>query len=164
MAARKSTKKTVKAQTAANDAFASAESVQDAARKQYETFFSAFTETADAMRAESEELMTTVRGNLEDVQARMQTVSADLAVAAREEAAEAVEFVNELSRAKSIADAMEIQRGYYTKLFEERVARARELTEVSLEAAKASFAPFNKSFSAFGNVAAFEKFMPFGGK
>jgi hypothetical protein len=156
MAARKTTKKTVKSETVANDTF-SPDAFSATAREQYDAFVARMTETAETMRAESEEIMTTVRDNFETVQAKMQTVSADLAVAAREEAAEAVEFVNELSRAKSIADAMEIQRGYYTKLFEERVARARELTDVSVEAARASLAPFGKTFSL-------EKFMPFGAK
>ena len=99
------------------------------------------------------------------IKARMRVVSADALTAARDEMTEAVEFANSLARAKTVADALELQRGYWTKLFETRVERARAATEASVEATREMFDPINRSFAAaFSMTPSFDKFFPFGSK
>ncbi|MEE2691134.1 MAG: phasin family protein [Pseudomonadota bacterium] len=142
-----------------------AQAFSNTARDQFDTLLAAYNDQAETFRSQTEELMETVRGNFETAQTRFQSVNADLMSAAREEMAEAVDFANELARAKTFADALEIQRGYWTNLFQTRVERTRELTNATVEAARESFEPFSKSLgSAFAPTAAFEKFFPFAAK
>lgn len=163
-AARKTAKTETKVVDAkANDAFASFENISNATRDQFETFVAAFAENSDALRGQAEELIETCRGGFETANEQIRSASADLMNAAREETAEAVEFVNELARARTVADALELQRDYWTNLFETRVARARDLAQASFDAARASFEPLTKSMNAFP-ASGFEKFFPFAAK
>ncbi len=109
-------------------------------------------------------MIESFRGSFESARTRMQSVNAELVRAAREETANAVDFVNDLARAKSVADMLEIQRGYWSNLFETRSERAKNLANVSVEAARESFEPISKSLNAFSANASFEKFMPFSAK
>lgn len=163
MAIKKAVRKTVKAvdETTTN-AFGA--NFAEAANDQFQTVFNTFSESAETLREQSEDVLAALRTNLETAQSRFQTVSADLATAAREEASEAVTFVNELARAKTVADALEIQRSYWTNLFETRVERTRELAKSSVEAARELFEPFSKSMTTLPAFASFEKFFPFASK
>ncbi|MFZ5616126.1 MAG: phasin family protein [Pseudomonadota bacterium] len=145
--------------------FTDAAAWTDAAREQYETALRTFSDSAEKFRVQTEESFASAREGFEAANERMRAVSADAAAAAREEMSEAVEFANSLARAKSVSDALEIQRDYWTKLFETRVERARAMTEASSEAAREAFEPLNRSFaSAFAFAPAFDKFFPFGSK
>lgn len=149
----------------AETAFAAVNNWSDAARDQYETALKTFNDNAEKFRAEAEEAMAAARDSFDVANERIKTVNADLMTAAREEMSEAVEFANELARAKSVADAFEIQRDYFNKLFETRAARFRAMTEASADAARAAFEPMTKSYaSAFSFAPSFDKFFPFGGK
>ncbi len=148
------------AETAAD----AAATFSNAARDQFDTLLTAFNDQAETFRGQTEELMQTVRGNFETAQTRFQSVNADLLNAAREEMAEAVDFANELTRAKTFTDALEIQRAYWTNLFQTRVERTRELTNTAVEATRESFEPFSKSFSTAFTPASFEKLFPFAAK
>ncbi len=150
-------------ETATTDAFASFENVSNAARDQYETFVAAVSENTDTLREQTEEIFETCRGSFETANAQLRSAGAELLTAARAEAAEAVEFVNELARAKTVADALEIQRDYWTNLYETRLERARTLAQASFDAARVSFEPLSKSLGAFP-AAGFEKFFPFAAK
>ncbi|MFN0024473.1 MAG: phasin family protein [Parvularculaceae bacterium] len=152
-------------ETANETAFATANAWTDNARGQYETAMKTFNESAEKFRADAEEAMSAAREGFDAANERMKSVNADVMSAAQEEISGAVEFASELSRAKSITDAFEIQRGYYTKLFETRTERFRALTEASNEAAKAAFEPMTKGYaSAFSFTPSFDKFFPFSGK
>jgi len=161
------TKKTAP-EGAAQDAFAAfgdVSSFADAAREQYETALKTFNENAEKFRAQTEESMNSTREGLEAASERMRAVSVDAMTHAREEMTEAVDFANELARAKSISDALELQRNYWTKLFNTRVERAKAMTEASVEASRSAFEPLNKSFtSAFAYAPSFDKFFPFASK
>lgn len=151
------------------DAFASANAWTDAARDQYETALKTFNDQAEKFRADTEEAFTAAREGFDAANERLQAVNADVMTAAREEITEAVEFANELARAKSIGDAFEIQRGYYTKLFETRSERFRSMTEASADAARAAFEPMTKGYASAFSFApsfpmSFDKFFPFAGK
>jgi hypothetical protein len=149
----------------AETAFATVNNWSDAARDQYETALKTFNDTAEKFRAETEEAFAAARTGFDAANERMQTVNADIMAAARDEISDAVEFANEIARAKSAADAFEIQRGYFTKLFDTRAARFRSLTEASADAARAAFEPMTKSYAtAFSFAPSFDKFFPFGGK
>lgn len=161
--ARKTTAKAAPKKAAepiAADAFAPFENMTNASRDQFETFVAAMTENADTLRDQAEDLFETCRGSFEAAGEQMRAVNADLIEAAREETAEAVEFVTELARAKTFADALELQRDYWSNLFETRMQRARDLTNTSVEAARASFEPLSKSMAAFP-PASFQKMFPF---
>ena len=162
MATKKATRKTTKLVDA--NTFETTEGFTQAANDQFQTAFNAFNENAETMREHAEGVFAAVRENIETAQSRFQSVSRDLVEAAREEASEAVTFVNELARARTIADALEIQRSYWTNLFETRVERTREFARTTTEAARESFEPFSKSLTAFPGLASFEKFFPFAAK
>jgi hypothetical protein len=146
-------------------AFTDPAAFADAARDQYETALKSFNDGAEKIRLQTEETMTTARESFETASERLRAVSVDAMTAAREEMTEAVDFANELAKAKSITDALEIQRDYWTRLFETRVERARAMHEASVEATRDAFEPFNRSFTtAFSFTPAFDKFFPFGAK
>jgi len=159
--AAKVTAKPAKSAAPAGDALASAEKITQAARDQFEQVVSVFNENAETLRAQSEDALETVRENFTAAQERFEAANRELADATREEIADAVDLVNDLGRAKTVADAMEIQRDYWTNLFEARVERSREMTETSVKATREAFEPINKSMSAFGATASFEKLFPF---
>lgn len=146
-------------------AFGDVASFADAARDQYETALKSFSDSAEKFRAEAEASMTSAREGFEAASERMRDVSADALTHAREEMTQAVDFANELARAKSISDALELQRTYWTKLFDARVERARAYAEASVEASRSAFEPLNKSMtSAFAFAPSFDKFFPFASK
>lgn len=150
---------------AAQNAFGDVSSFADAARDHYETALKSFNDSAEKFRVQTEETMSSARESFEVASERMRSVSADALTHAREEMTGAVDFANELARAKSISDALELQRNYWTKLFDARVERARAFTEASVEASRSAFEPLNKSFtSAFAFAPSFDKFFPFGTK
>jgi hypothetical protein len=149
----------------ADTAFAAVSNWSDAARDQYETALKTFNDTAEKFRAEAEEAFAAARTGFDAANERIQAVNADVMTATREEISDAVEFANELARAKSVSDAFEIQRSYFTKLFETRTARFRSLTEASAEAARAALDPMTKTYAtAFSFAPSFDKFFPFAGK
>lgn len=153
------------AEAAPEEMMALAGAWTDAAREQYETALKSFSDNAEKFRAQTEESLASAREGFEAANERMRVVSADALTAARDEMTEAVEFANSLARAKTVADALELQRGYWTKLFETRVERARVATEASVEATREMFDPINRSFAAaFSMTSSFDKFFPFGSK
>ena len=101
----------------AEASFSTANAFTDVAQQQYETVVKTFTESADEFRAKAEEAAESMREGFETARERFGAVNADMMTAAREEMTEAVEFANELARAKTLADAFEIQHAYWTKLF-----------------------------------------------
>lgn len=164
MAAKKSASNAAEPTSAFADALPMS-AFADAAREQYETAMSAFTDNAEKFRTQSEETFAAARDGFDAASERMRTASADIIAHAREEMADAVDLANELARAKSVTDAIELQRSYWTKLLDARVARAKSLTDASVEATREAFAPFNKSLNTASFFApAFDKFFPFASK
>jgi len=123
--------------------------------------FSTFSENVDTVRAQTEDMVKTVQSNFETANERLQSANADMMNAAREEMSEAMTFANDLAGAKTIADAMEIQRDYWTNLFETRMDRAREMTEVSVSTTREMFEPMSETLSNNFQSDAFEKLFPF---
>ena len=101
----------------AETAFDAVNNWSDAARDQYETALKSFNDSAEKFRADAEEAFAATREGFDAASERMKSLNADAMAAAQEEISGAVEFANELARAKSVADAFEIQRVDYTKLF-----------------------------------------------
>ncbi|MEZ5920757.1 MAG: phasin family protein [Parvularculaceae bacterium] len=152
-------------ETVAEAPFAAAGAWSDAAKDQYETALKAFNDGAEKFRVDAEEALASTREGFEAAGERMRSVNADMLAAAREEMTDAVEFANELARAKSLGDALEIQKEYWTGLFAARSERARAFTEASVEATREAFEPMTKSYTAaFSFAPAFDKFFPFAGK
>lgn len=156
-------------ENAPETAFAAAGAWSDAARGQYETALKSFNDSAEKFRADAEEAFAATKDGFEAANERMQSLNADAMAAAQEEITGAVEFANELARAKSVGDAFEIQRTYFTKLFETRSERLRAMTEASADAARAAFEPMTKTYASAFSFApsfpmAFDKFFPFAGK
>ncbi|MBB5517288.1 phasin family protein [Amphiplicatus metriothermophilus] len=150
---------------AANEAFATAGAFAETAARQYDAFLTAFNGQAEAVRENAEEFAEAARANLETIQNRARAVSADFVAAAQDETARAIDFANELVRARTVADALEIQRDYWTNLFETRLERVRKLADASVETARESFEPFAKSLNAAAATAgSLGKVFPFAAK
>ncbi len=137
----------------------------DAARAQYETAMKAFSDNAEKFRAQTEDSIASTRQGFEAANERLRAAGAEAFAAAREEMTDAVEFANGLARARSVTDALELQREYWTRLFETRIARSRAMTEATVEATREMFAPVNRSVAAsFTMAPGFDNFFPFGSK
>ncbi|GAB4522382.1 MAG: hypothetical protein Kow00133_09900 [Amphiplicatus sp.] len=150
---------------AAEEAFATAGAFAETAARQYDAFLTAFNSQAEAVRENAEEFAEAARANLETIRNRARAVNADFVAAAQDETARAIDFANELASARTIADALEIQRSYWTELFETRLERARKFADLSVETARETFEPFVKSLDAgFAKTRAFEKLFPFAAK
>ena len=156
---------TAEAKAESHDVHADAFDMSNVAREQYDSLVKAFSENAEEFQGRTQELMDAARETIEAAQARLQALNAEAMEAARTEMTEAVDFANELSRAKTVADALEIQRDYWARFFEGRMDRSRALTQASLDAMKESFEPMNRSMaSAFAAAPSFAGFFPFGSK
>lgn len=151
----------VKTAVVNEDAFKSFENLADAAREQFETAMKTFTGASEEWRKQSEALSAEMRERFEKNQKLVAAANAELVEAARTETADAVQFVNDLARARTFADAIEIQRGYWTKLFESRIEQARAITGTAVDVARDSVAPAKTEFGAFFNGKAFEEFFRF---
>lgn len=168
-AAKRATKTAEKTVNAAADAAASnghatfkvAEDFQAAAREQFESAMSAFSGNADEWRERSEEVIDEMRARFEKQQEIATQMNADMVAAAQDEMSDAVQFMNDLTKAKTFADALDIQREYWTSLFETRMERTREMTGASVEAARDSMTPMRTDFGAFFNTGAMEKMFRF---
>ena len=151
--------KTVKApETPDVMSFSSATDWTTAAKEQFETLMSSFTGNFDDMRAQAEDLSETAQARMKSVQDHAAKTNALLMEAAQEEMNNAVQFASDLGKVKSFADALSLQQAYVTKLFETRMANAREFTESSVEAARETMSPMD---TPFANMKAFEKFFAF---
>ena len=147
-----------KTKPSASEAASPVDALTDGARAQFEKLFTEFNDNADAMRSQAEEIFATVRENMDTTSEQFKSLNEEFVSAARDEVADAVEFTNELSRAKTVVDALEIQRNYWTNLFESRLERTRDLTDSSVEAARKSFTPMSEVFAASFKTTPIESF------
>ncbi len=151
-------------ETASNE---SAFAFSNAARDQYDTLLKAYSENAEEMHGRTQELMDATRASFETAQARFQEVGVEAFDAARQEMTDAVEFTNELAGAKTVAEALEIQRGYWSRFFEGRMERSRSLTQATVDAVRDSVEPVSDSLKTTFKTEAFpgfNAFFPFAGK
>ena len=140
-----------------SDAFA----FSDAAREQYDALLKSLNENAEEFQGRTQEFFDATREGFETAQSRLQEASAEAMDAARQEMTEAVDFANDLARAKTVADALEIQREYWTRLFETRVERTRDATQAAVDAMREVVEPMNKSMgAAFNNTPPLTTFFP----
>ena len=154
----KSTDQAEAGATMYNDTVSHFEAAADQARSQFERLYTNFNEQAETFRGQANDMIETVRSNVETTQAHIKSVNAELVEHVRTEMAEAVDFANELARAKTVADAFEIQRSYWTRLFETRVERARGIANASAEVARETIEPFSKTLTTAFAPAGFERF------
>lgn len=168
--AKTTTKKTVKsaakkADAAVNAALANsdgafkhAEDFTASARGHVENFYSQMTDMSEDWRETAED----VAGEIQTRVSRQQEVASELGQhmvdAARTEMSDAVQFANELTQAKTFADALEIQQNYFTSLFERRIERSREMTERTVEVTKEAMSPMNADFGSFFSARPFDAF------
>ncbi len=133
----------------------------NAAKNQFDTMLNAFGGDFEDMRAKAEEMSEEVQARFKATQDRAAQTNAMLIEAAQEEVTDAVQLASDLSGAKTFADALTIQQSYWTKLFETRLERARDITEASVEAARDTLSPVEAPFANFNP---FEKFFAFPAK
>lgn len=129
------------ATAAASDAFGFAEKARD----QYTDFLKAMNENAEKFSGATQEMMEESRERMEQAQARFQEMGAEAMETARQDMTDAVDFANELARAKTMGDALEIQRDYWTRFFETRMERTKAMTEQMVEATRETVEPFTKT-------------------
>lgn len=151
--------KTIETET--TKANAQTEDFMFAVQDQFQSAMNSFADKAETMRVQAEDSFHTMRENTEKTAERFQAVNSEVVAAARDEMADAVDFVNELGRAKTMTDAFDIQRTYWTNLFETRVERARKITETTVEATQDSMKPFNDTMATAFDTSNFEKLFPF---
>lgn len=149
------------AENIAEASFTNGAEWMDTAKQQFETVMSSFTGNFEEMRDHAQELAETTQARLKTAQERAVATNARLMEAAQEEMTEAVQFASDLGKAKSFADALQVQQSYWTNLFETRMERAREMTETTIEAARETMTPAE---TPFVNMKAFEKFFAFPAK
>ncbi|WP_411817523.1 phasin family protein [Hyphococcus sp. DH-69] len=128
------------------------------AKEQFESMMESFGENLEEARAKNEELAEELQARFKSSQERVNETNAFLMEAAQEEVSETVQFASDLTNAKSFADALTIQQSYWKKLFENRIERARELTETTVETARETMTPVEVPFA---NFKSFEKFFAF---
>lgn len=131
------------------------------AKEQFDTMMSSFTGNFEEVRAQSEVFAETAQARLKAVQERAAKNNARLMEAAQEDMSSAVQFASDLGKAKTFADALNVQQTYWKNVFETGMARTRELTEASVEAARETMTPAEMPFA---NMKAFEKFFAFPAK
>ncbi|WDI30293.1 phasin family protein [Hyphococcus flavus] len=161
-------KTTAKKTTASNGAqmtdftdmmsFANGANWAETAKEQFETMMTSFGGNFEDMRAQAEEMTEEVQARFKATQDRAQETNAMLMEAAQEEVADAVQLASDLTNAKTFADALTVQQSYWTKLFETRMERAREMTEATVEVTRENMASVETPFASFKG---FEKFFAF---
>ncbi len=167
MATATPTKKAPAKKTAANtetNAFDTVGEYAENAQEYFSEFLTNMTDAAEDLREQAEDLTADVRERFEKQQKLAADVNAELVEAAKSEVSDAVQFASDLGKAKTFADALEIQQAYWTNLFETRVARSQDLTAKSVDAAKAAFAPVKTDFAGAFDTSAFKKFFRFPAK
>jgi hypothetical protein len=157
-------KKTEDAAFANADAFKTAEEFTAKAREQFEDTMSYFADAAEDMREKTEDVTAEMRARFEKQQKIAADINTDMVEAAKSEVSDAVQFANDLGKAKTFADMLEIQQAYVANLFETRVARAQDMTAKSVEATKEAFTPMTTDFGAFFDTSAYEKMFRFPAK
>ena len=168
--ATKSVKKVAETATEASfEANESAFAFADQAREGYETFLKQFNVNAEEFSGKTQEFVEAARASFEQTQERLRDAGAEAVETAKQDVSEAVEFAHELASAKTIADAFEIQRDYWTNFFDTRVERTRAMTQQAFDMTRETLEPMNKSFATpFAStpfaMPGFEKFFPFAAK
>lgn len=132
-----------------------------AAKEHFETMLASFNGDFEELRAQAEDLSEEVQARFKATQARATETNAKIMEAAKEEVSDAVQLASDLTNAKTFADALTVHQSYWTKLFETRMERARELTEATVEAARETLSPVEVPFA---NFKSFEKFFAFPAK
>lgn len=145
--------RSTKAKAAAEDAAASAFSFGGAAlngtaREQYEAVFKAFSENAEEMQGRTQEWFDATRDGLSVAQAKMHEVNVEAMDMARQEMADAAQFANDLAKSGSFFDALDVQRAYFTQLFDSRIERSRHMTQTAVDAMRSTAEPFQKTMKA----------------
>ncbi|MEO1252755.1 MAG: phasin family protein [Pseudomonadota bacterium] len=147
--------------TPAADFMKPAEDFTATAKAQFEDATAQFSESAEEWREQAEDMAADMRARFEKQQQLAADVNGELMEAAKTEVADAVQFANDLGKAKTFADALEVQQAYFTNLFETRVARAQDMTSKTVELAKDAMRPAATDFGAFFDPAAYQKFFRF---
>lgn len=151
------------AQTA-NDAIDNAGAFAENAQEYFSELMTKMTASSEEIREQAEEIAEDMRARFETQQKMAADVNAEIVEAAKSEVSDAVQFVSDLGQAKTFADALEVQQAYWTNLFETRVARTKDLTAKSVDAAKEAFAPYKTEMPTAFDMSPFEKFFRFPAK
>lgn len=135
-----------------------------AAQDQYAALMKTLGVNSEELQGRTQEMMDASRESFETAQSHFQDASAQMMEAARQEMSDVVDFANELTRARTVSDAFEIQRDYWTRLFETRADRARAMAQSSVDAIRETTEPMQRTMKgafaepAFGNMSAFFPF------
>ena len=129
------------------------------AKEQFDTMMSSFGGNFEDMRADAEGFAETAQARMQSVQEQATKTNTRLMEAAQEEMKDAAQLATDLGQAKSFTDVLSVQQAYWTKLFETRMAHAREMTEATVETARETMTPVE--MPAFTNMKTFEKFFAF---
>ncbi|MEM6537998.1 MAG: phasin family protein [Pseudomonadota bacterium] len=150
-----------------HDVLGGAFAFSGAAKEQYETLAKAFSDNAGEFQGKTQEFLDASKESFEVMQSHMRDAGTGMITAAREDIEDAVDFANELSSAKSVTEAFDIQRDYWTRYFETRVSRARTMFSDGTTAIRETAEPIQQvASSTFGDspMASMTNFFPFAKK
>ncbi len=161
MAAATTTKAKAAEKTATEATMNVAEDLTSAAQDQFQKMTEMFAGNSEEFRAQAETLTEEMRARVEKTQKQIADTNAELVEAARAEIADAVQFTNDLTSAKTFADALTVQQNYWTSLFQNRIERAQDMTQNSVDVARETLSPINASFGPmFDQSKMFGAFFP----
>ena len=165
----KPTTKTVKAEAekpAATefDAYKTVEDYTSAAREQFEKVYENYTSNVEELREKSEDFTAEVKARMEKSRDVATEINSEIIENAKQEFADTVKMVNDLSKAKTVTDVFAIQKDFWTNLYQTRSDSAQALTAKSVEATKEALSPYNTDFEKFFSADAMKDFFPFSSK
>ncbi|MEM6413492.1 MAG: phasin family protein [Pseudomonadota bacterium] len=130
-----------------NDLGENAFAFSESAREQYDSLLKSFNENAEQVHDQTQKMMEAAQEGFETAQARFKEVGQEAMDAAQKDMKDAVEFANDLVKTKTVGEALELQRDYWTRFFETRVERTRSMTQSTADAFRDSTQPVSRTIS-----------------
>ena len=147
------------AETAQDVATASMTTYANAAREQFDQLVSEFSSNTDQFRGQLATLTSSVNEGVERTRTHFTEVSTECVEVAKEEMSDAIQYANDLTKAKSLTDVFEINRDYWTNLLEARTEFTRDIAERTMAVTRENAEPFtSQAPNLFAGANLFSKF------
>ena len=118
-----------------------------AVHEQIERVYSAFSVNTGEFREQADELQSALSDGLKATQEHVQATSSEFSEAVSAEFQDAIALGTSLTKVKSPTEALELQKEYWTKLYETRAERARNWTQAGIDVAQDTTTPVATAFN-----------------
>ena len=142
----KATKEAAPKAAAEKTAFAGAD-LTGAVHEQIERVYEAFSVNTGELREQADEFQAALSDGFKATQEHVQATSAEFSEAVSAEVQDAIALGSSLTKVKSPAEALELQKEYWTKLYEARAERARNWTQAGIDVAQDTTTPVATAFN-----------------